>query len=299
MREKRKRKKKRRNNGASCRMEAATVAPATVAPATVAPATVSAAGGAGAPPPAKEPLVGLIIAGSADKELVETLLTESKKWEMPVSPSGLSGKFDKEWLDTLLKKIKKGEMPASPSEQFETELVTLSDPSIGYLRKIYDQTSQFIKIIFCTLDSKEVGSVLFQFIEDKEDKEDREDRPILYINLIYTEGGERGKGYGKRILAAVMDIARRAGKHKVSLGSFSSAVSFYLEVDPPFTFNNPSNKSNYNAAYGALIKNGVANTTAKRSAANVFKKRAVPMTAKLRKSRRANRRKGTRRRAST
>jgi GNAT superfamily N-acetyltransferase len=202
------------------------------------------------------------------------LLEKSKKWEIPVSPSGLSGKFD-------------------------TELVTLSDPSIGYRRTINTHEPQFIKIKFYTLDSKEVGSVQFQFLADKEG------RPILYINLLFTEGGERGKGYGKRILAAVMDIARRTEKHKVSLSSFLRTVSFYLEVDPPFTFNNPSNKDIYNNEYRRLTGEGIKNKTAKRNAAKVFGNKnkgsrgTVPMTATLvRKSRRANRRKGTRRRAS-
>jgi len=244
-------------------------------PAAVVAPPVAAAGGAGAPVvDAKEPLIGSISAGPDSMGVFETLLKESKKWEIPVSPSGLSGKFD-------------------------TEFVTLSDPSIGYSEKIDEQKPQFIKIKFYTLDSKEVGSVLFQFQEDKEG------RPILYIHLIYTEGGERGKGYGKRILAAVMDIARRTGNHKVSLGSFRSAVSFYLEVDPPFTFNNPSNKDIYNGQYTRLTGEGINNKTAKRTAANVFRNKnkgsrgSIPMTATLvRKSRRTNRRKGTRRRAS-
>ena len=112
-----KKKKKKRNNGASCRMEPAV--PAVVAP------PVVAAGGAGAPVvDAKEPLIGSISAGSDSMGVFETLLKESKKWEIPVSPSGLSGKFD-------------------------TELVTLSDPSIGYRKIIDEQKPQFIIIKFC------------------------------------------------------------------------------------------------------------------------------------------------------
>jgi len=224
----------------------------------------AAAGGAGAPVvDAKEPLIGLIWVGPADEGLLETLFKESKG-EMPVPPPEFAGKFDK-------------------------KLGTLSDPSIRYIRTIQSLAPNTIKIEFYTLVFKEVGSVLFHFTEDTS---------TLFLTSLILLPKERGKGYGKRMLAAVTDIARRTGKHEVSLGSLPSAVSFYLEVDPPFTFNNPSNKDIYNGQYTTLKDKGINNKTAKRTAGNVFSRRIVPMTATLRKSRRANRRKGTRRRAS-
>ena len=100
------------------------------------------------------------------------------------------------------------------------------------------------------------------------------------------------------MLAAVMDFARRAGKSKVSLRSLPSAISFYLGANPPFTFNNPNNLG----TYGKMESERVNNRTAKRTAANVFQNRKsgmghlVPMTAKLRKSRRKNRKNRTRQR---
>lgn len=268
MREKKKRKKKR-NNQSPFRMEA--TVPATVVP-VVPVAAVAAAGGAGAPPP----MEANASAGDA-KGAEEPLLGR------------MSFSYKNEGrLRRLFKPVEglKGVGEFSP-------LGGLSDPSVRYLGKIDESLREKTEIVFYTLESKEVGRVTFSF---------KSKTPELYLNGIETSKGEMGKGYGKRMVSAVMDLARKAGCEKVSLDSYPSAVSFYLQADPPFTFNESNNNRKYTKRRGKLIKRGINNKTATRTAGNVFQNgndsvfHIVPMHANLPKPHRANRKNRTRRR---
>jgi len=225
----------------------------------------AAVGGAGLPPSAmesnaKEPLVGRIRFGPANKDL-------------------------------LLKLFKGGD--AEGLTEFRP-LGVLADPSITYLGKLDESVREKIEIVFDTLESKKVGRVMF-FINKK--------KPEMYLEAIDTDK-EMGKGYGKRMMSAMMDFARRAGSSTISLDSLPSAVSFYLGVDTPFTFNDPANNTKYKTRYNTLVSGGINDRTAKRTAGDAFQNgndsviHIVPMTAKMRKrkSRRSNRKRDTRRR---
>lgn len=233
-------------------------AAATVVPATVVPAT-AAAGGAGAPPPMKANASAVVAKGATE---------------------------------TLLGSISYGLPTMGLFERLLKEGALETNPLVTYVGGFDEELDMGISIVFYTEDEpKEVGNVLFYF--------DRKKPGRLYLNDIETSEDEtvRGKGYGKRILSALTDIARLVGMTTISLDSLPSAVSFYLQADPPFTFNDPDHKRKYQKRYKNLTSNGKNNKTAKRSAGGVFEYLgATPMTAKLRKSRRANRKNRTRRR---
>jgi len=237
------------------------------------PAAAVAAGGAGAPPPmeanasaavgAEEPLLGTMLFSSENEGRLRPLFK-------PVEGQKAVGEF--------------------------TPVGRLSDPSITYVGKINELLRENTTIIFykLELEYKEVGKVTFYF--------KRKEPNVLHLESIDASPTEIGKGYGKRMLSAVMDLARRAGRTHVSLDSYPSAVSFYLQANPPFAFNEPSNEDKYTERYAELMYKRINNKTARRKAGKVFENgndgviHIVPMTATLRKSRRANRRKGTRRR---
>jgi len=237
---------------------------------------VAAAGGAGAPPPmeanasaavgAEEPLLGMMLFSSENEGRIRPLFK-------PVEGQKAVGEF--------------------------TPVGRLSDSSITYVGKINELLRENITIIFykLELEYKEVGKVTFYF--------KRKEPDVLHLESIDASPTEIGKGYGKRMLSAVMDLARIARRTHVSLDSYPSAVSFYLQANPPFAFNEPSNEDKYMERYAELMGKKNNNKTARRKAGNVFQNGndgvyyVVPMTAKLlRKSRRANRRKGTRKRTS-
>jgi len=259
-------KKKKRNNLSPFRMEPVVPAAPVVA--------VAAVGGAGAPPPmeaaagsavgTKEPLLGMMLFSSKNEGRIRSsfISVEGQKAVGEFAPVG-----------------------------------RLSDSSITYVGKIDESLGENTTIIFykLELEYKEVGKVTFYF--------KRKEPDVLHLESIDASPTEIGKGYGKRMLSAVMDLARRAGRTKVSLDSYPSAVSFYLQANPPFAFNEPSNEEKYTERYAELMDEKINKKTARRKAGKVFENGndgvyyVVPMTAKLlRKSRRANRRKGTRKR---
>lgn len=167
-----------------------------------------------------------------------------------------------------------------------------TNPLITYVGGFDEESDEGVSIVFYTADEpKEVGKVLFYF--------DRKEPGGLYLNEIETTEDEtiRGKGYGKRILSALMDIARLVGITTISLDSMPSAVSFYLQADPPFTFKYDIHKTAYQKRYNKLKSKGKNNKTARRNAGKVFNGvfGLAPMTATL-KPRRTNRKNRTRRR---
>lgn len=251
-------------------------------------AAVAAAGGAGAPPPmepnasavvakgAEEPLLGLITTNGGS---METLFTESKKREMPVLPPELAKTYDR-------------------------QLGTLTDPSIHYFLNAKGVNKETIRIHFKRLSQEDVGFMEFRFGVTKLGV------PHIYLASIIKPATVHEKGYGKRMMAVLWDIARRRRISEIKLESKPGAVSFYLGLLPPFAFNDPDNETKYMTRYRKLSRK-TNNKTARREAGQVFKEEIpgengkvqlwnspVSMTAKLRSSRRTNRRKGTRRRAS-
>jgi len=233
-------------------------------------AAVAAAGGAGAPPP-MEANAGAV---GAEEPLLGMMSFSSKN----------EGR-----LRPLFKPVE----GLKAVGEF-TPLGGVSDPSITYVGKIDESLREKTGIVFYTLEPKEVGRVTFSF---------KSETPELYLNGIDASKGEMGKGYGKRMLSAVMDLARKAECETVSLDSYPSAVSFYLQADPPFAFNVPKNERKYTKRYAKLLGKNINNKTATRTAGQVFENgkdgvfHIVPMTAKLlRKSRRANRKNRTRKR---
>ena len=226
-------------------------------------AAVSAAGGAGAPPPMEVDARADVAKGATER------LQGSISYGLPNM-----GLFER--------LLKEGRLETNP-------LITYVG---GFDKKLDKESKEDISIVFYTADEpKEVGKVLFYF--------KRNEPEGLYLKEIETTEDKtiRGKGYGKRILSALVDIARLVGMKTISLDSLPSAVSFYLQADPPFTFNNRRQEKRYWRRHETLLSEGKNNKTAKRSAGGVFEYLgATPMTAKLNRSRRANRKNRTRRR---
>lgn len=167
----------------------------------------------------------------------------------------------------------------------------LGEPFVTYVGEYNKDVGEDVDIVFSKkVDGTKVGNATFYF--------KRKELGGLYLKDINTINDEaiRGRGYGKRILSAVMNIARQVGMTTISVESLPSAVSFYLQANPPFTFNIDGDEGNYEKRYNTLLNNGYENKTAKRKAGKVFKRLGPrPMTAKLlRKSRRANRKRGSR-----
>jgi hypothetical protein len=193
-------------------------------------------------------------------------------------------------------------IPLHPTyvDRFKNPLGTLSDPFIHYFleKEDKDLKDNSIEISFKRPIGKKVGDISLIL--------DYYDSGTLHIDSIEAPKRDRGKGYGHRMIAVVRDIAQRIGVASITLESLTSAISFYLGLEPPFVFNDPSNEVKYTERYEQLLKNGKNNKTARKNAGQVFKKDLkgvlslfsnfpVRMSSKTRKSRHMNRRKGTRR----
>ena len=185
---------------------------------------------------------------------------------------------------------------------------TLTDPFIGYIEGTIEEKppeGRVVKILFSDEEGDDyVGTLDIEF----------QNVTTFYLRSIETSEGVRGKGYGKRIMAVLMDIAERIGIATIYLYSYWKAVSFYLHNDPPFEFVDSADKDKYDTRYKELLATANPEVNARRQAGNVFAFETangelhddpVQMVLKLqgggakaRKSRRrrTNRKRGTRRR---
>ena len=101
---------------------------------------------------------------------------------------------------------------------------------------------------------------------------DVDDKDMKLIDITATT---QGKGLGSRMMAALVDIAHRSGRTTLFLDSLPAALGFYLQLNPPFEFENSSNA----AVYSAALENAKKTQTEKnaiKTASSAFKE-LVPL----------------------